>query len=85
MPPQCGMTLIKLTRLITEWQKSIVDILEQGQAEGIFRKNVYTGALALILIGCCQGTTMMGHLDPHEVDYDLLLHDLGTWILEGVT
>jgi len=67
-----------------EWKKSIVAILKQGKSEGLFRKGVDTEALALILIGCCQGTTMMGHLDPDNVDYDLLLHHLEKWVLEGV-
>jgi hypothetical protein len=40
--------------------------------------------VALILIGCCQGTTMMGHLDPERVDYDHLLQYLERWMLEGV-
>jgi TetR/AcrR family transcriptional repressor of nem operon len=75
----------RIRGIFAEWQKSIVDILEQGKAEGVFRKDVDSRALALILIGCCQGTTMMGHLDPQRVDYDLLLHDLEKWILEGVT
>lgn len=74
----------RIRGIFAEWQKSIVDILEQGKAEGVFRKDVDSRALALILIGCCQGTTMMGHLDPQRVDYDLLLHDLERWILEGV-
>lgn len=74
----------RIRSIFAEWQKSIVDILEQGKAEGVFRKDVDSRALALILIGCCQGTTMMGHLDPQRVDYDLLLHDLERWILEGV-
>ena len=70
--------------IISEWQKSIVTILEQGRAEGLFRKDMDSEALALILIGCCQGTTMMGHLDPERVDYDMLLYELEKWVLEGV-
>ncbi|MBI5115583.1 TetR/AcrR family transcriptional regulator [Candidatus Poribacteria bacterium] len=73
----------RIRSIIAEWQKSIIDILEQGKTEGIFRKDMDSSALALILIGCCQGTTMMGHLDPENVNYDLLLHDLEKWILEG--
>ena len=75
----------RIKGIITEWQKSIVAILERGKTEGLLRKNVDSEALALILIGCCQGTTMMGHLDPEHVDYDMLLHDLERWVLEGVT
>ncbi|MBI4832230.1 MAG: TetR/AcrR family transcriptional regulator [Candidatus Lindowbacteria bacterium] len=74
----------RIRSIIAEWQKSIVDILEQGKAEGIFRNDMDSNAVALILIGCCQGTTMMGHLDPERVDYDQLLHELERWILEGV-
>jgi TetR/AcrR family transcriptional repressor of nem operon len=74
-----------LKSILSDWQKSIVDILEQGKAEGLFRKGVDSKALALTLIGCVQGTTMMGHLDPERVNFDLLLHDLERWILEGVT
>ncbi len=75
----------RLINIITEWRDSIVEILEQGKAEGIFRIGVDSNAIALILIGCCQGATMMGHLDPERVDYSALLHDLERWILEGVT
>ncbi len=75
----------RIKGIFDEWQKSIVDILEQGKAEGLFRKGMDSKALAFTLIGCCQGTTMMGHLDPKRVNFDLLLHDLERWILEGVT
>ena len=75
----------RIRGIFAEWQKSIVDILEHGKKEGLFREDVDSRALALILIGCSQGTTMMGHLDPKMVDYGLLLHDLERWILEGVT
>jgi TetR/AcrR family transcriptional repressor of nem operon len=74
----------RIKGIFAEWQKSIVVILEQGKAEGLFRKGVDSKALALTLIGCCQGTTMMGHLDPKRVNFDLLLHHLERWILEGV-
>ena len=67
-----------------EWEKSIMAILEQGKEEGLFRRDIDVKAVALILIGCCQGTTMMGHLDPDRVDYDTLLHYLERWMLEGV-
>jgi AcrR family transcriptional regulator len=74
----------RIKGIITEWQKSIVTILEQGKTEGLFKKDMDSEALALILIGCCQGTTMMGHLDPERVDYDMLLYELEKWVLEGV-
>jgi len=74
----------RIKGIITEWQKSIVTILEQGKTEGLFRKDMDSEALALILIGCCQGTTMMGHLDPEKVNYDMLLYELEKWVLEGV-
>lgn len=73
-----------IRKIFEEWQKSLVDILEQGKAEGVFRGDVDANGLALILIGCCQGTTMMGHLDPERVNFDLLLRDLERWILEGI-
>ncbi len=75
----------RIKDIFFEWKKSIVAILEQGKSEGLFRRDVDSEALALILIGCCQGTTMMGHLDPEGVDYDRLLRDLERWVLEGVT
>jgi len=74
----------RIKDIFYEWEKSIVAILRQGQAEGLFREDIDTKALALILIACLQGTTMMGHLDPEEVDYDLLLSYLEKWMLEGV-
>ncbi len=75
----------RIKGILSAWQKSIAEILEQGKAEGLFRREVDSEMLALILIGCCKGTTMMGHLDPERVDYDLLLRDLERWVLEGVT
>lgn len=74
----------RIKDIFYEWEKSIVAILRQGQAEGLFREDIDTKALALILIACLQGTTMMGHLDPERVDYDLLLSYLEKWMLEGV-
>jgi hypothetical protein len=74
----------RIKDIFDEWKKSIVAILERGKAEGLFRKDIDVNAMALILIGCCQGTTMMGHLDPERVDYDHLLHYLERWMLEGV-
>jgi TetR/AcrR family transcriptional repressor of nem operon len=73
-----------IKRIISEWQKSIVDILEQGKVEGVFRSNTDANALALTLIACCYGTTMIGHLDPQHANFDLLLHDLERWMLEGI-
>ena len=75
----------RLKEILVDWQKSLVAILEQGKKEGLFRNDVDSESLALILIGCCQGATMMGHLDPERVDYDALLHDLERWLLEGVS
>jgi len=74
----------RIKSILNDWQESIVEILKKGKADGIFRNDMDSNALALILIGCCQGATMMGHLDPERVDYDQLLHDLEQWILEGV-
>jgi AcrR family transcriptional regulator len=74
----------RITGIFDEWQKSLVDILERGKAEGLFKNHVDSKALALILIGCCQGTTMMGHLDPERIDFDALLRDLEKWVLEGI-
>lgn len=74
----------RIKGIITDWQKSIVSILEQGKTEGLFKRNMDSEALALILIGCCQGTTMIGHLDPESADYDVVLHNLEKLILEGV-
>jgi TetR/AcrR family transcriptional repressor of nem operon len=74
----------RLKDIYSEWKKSITAILVQGKQEGLFRKDVDEDALALILIGCCQGTTMMGHLDPHRVDYKQMLNYLERWMLEGV-
>jgi AcrR family transcriptional regulator len=75
----------RIRDIIVEWQKSIVAILEQGKAEGVFRSDVDSEALALVLVGCCQGATMMGHLDPERVNFDLLLYELQRLVLEGVT
>lgn len=74
----------RIKGIFAEWQASLVEILEQGKAEGLFRKGVDSRGVALILIGCCQGATMMGHLDPQRVDYGMLLRDLERWMLEGV-
>lgn len=73
-----------IRNIISEWQKSIVDILVQGKAEGVFRSDTDPNALALTLIGCCYGTTMIGHLDSKHANFDLLLHDLERWVLEGI-
>jgi len=73
----------RIKAIIADWKMSLIKILEEGKAEGIFRQDADSESLALILIGCCQGTTMMGHLDPQRVDYDLLLHDLERWFLGG--
>ena len=73
-----------IRNIFVDWRRSIVEILEQGKAEGVFREDMDSNGLALTLIGCCQGTTMMGHLDPQRVNFDLLLHDLERWILEGI-
>ncbi len=75
----------RIKSILKEWQNSIVVILEQAKMEGLIREDADTESVALLLIGCCQGTTMMGHLDPEAVDYDMLLHDLERWILEGAT
>jgi AcrR family transcriptional regulator len=74
----------RIKDIFYEWKKSLVAILKRGKAEELFRQDIDTEAVALILIGCCQGTTMMGHLDPDNVDYDHLLHYLERWMLEGV-
>ena len=74
----------KIKDIFQEWEKSIIAILERGKAEGLFRQGIDVRAVALILVGCCQGTTMMGHLDPERVDYDHLLQYLERWMLEGV-
>lgn len=74
----------RIKDIFREWEKSIIAILQQGKTEGLFRQDIDTEAVALILIGCCQGTTMLGHLDPDHVDYDMLLHYLERWMLEGV-
>lgn len=73
-----------LKEIFAEWQDSLVKILEQGRIEGVFRNDMDTKALALTLIACCHGTTMIAHLDPQHANYDLLLHDLERWILEGI-
>ena len=73
-----------LKEIFYEWRKSLDVIIDEGKREGLFNERVDSESLALILIGCCQGTTMMGHLDPDKVDFDLLLRDLEKWILEGV-
>jgi AcrR family transcriptional regulator len=73
-----------IKEIFYEWRKSLDVIIDEGKREGLFNEGVDSESLALILIGCCQGTTMMGHLDPDKVDFDLLLHDLERWILDGV-
>jgi AcrR family transcriptional regulator len=74
----------RIKEIFYEWKKSLIAILERGKKEGLFRKDISAEAVALILIGCCQGTTMMGHLDPKRVDYEHLLQYLERWMLEGV-
>jgi AcrR family transcriptional regulator len=74
----------RIKDIFHEWVKSIITILKQGKEEGLFRQDIDVEAVALILVGCCQGATMMGHLDPDHVDFDMLLHYLERWMLEGV-
>ena len=75
----------RIKEIFYEWEKSIRAILEQGSKEGFLSRDVDMEAMALILIGCCQGSTMMGHLDPDHIDYNALMHYLERWMLEGVT
>lgn len=74
----------RIKEIFYEWKKSLIAILQRGKDEGLFRQDIDVEAVALILIGCCQGTTMMGHLDPNRVDHAHLLHYLERWMLEGV-
>ncbi|RJP24056.1 MAG: TetR/AcrR family transcriptional regulator [Candidatus Abyssobacteria bacterium SURF_5] len=74
----------RIRSILAEWQQSLVEMLERGKKEGVFRKDMDSQALAYVLIGCCHGTTMIGHLDPQHANYDLLFHDLERWILEGI-
>jgi TetR/AcrR family transcriptional repressor of nem operon len=74
----------EIKKIQSDWQKSMVDILEEGKREGILRKNTDSNALALVLIACCQGTTMIGHLDPQRINFEPLLYDLERWVLEGI-
>jgi hypothetical protein len=63
---------------------SIVDILQQGKQEGIFKEWMNPDALALLIIGSLQGITMMAHLDPEHIELSRLFRNLRLLLLEGV-
>ncbi len=74
----------RLRKIYADWKASIVEILEQGKREGLFKQWVSPDSLALLLIGSLQGTTMMAHLDPENIDLSQLFTNLRTLLLEGV-
>jgi TetR/AcrR family transcriptional repressor of nem operon len=74
----------RLRRIYVDWKSSIVEILQQGKQEGLFREWVNPDSLALLIIGTMQGTTMMAHLDPENLDLSWLFRNLRSLLLEGV-
>ncbi|MBI5119207.1 TetR/AcrR family transcriptional regulator [Candidatus Poribacteria bacterium] len=73
-----------LRKIYAEWKASIVQILEQGKQEGLFKDWVNPDSLALLIIGAVQGTTMMAHLDPSHIDLSSLFRNLRLLLVEGV-
>ena len=73
----------RLRGIFADWKASIVDILEQGKREGVFKEWVDPDPLALLIIGSLQGITMMAHLDPENVDLSWLFKNLRLLLLEG--
>jgi TetR/AcrR family transcriptional repressor of nem operon len=74
----------RLRKIYMDWKQSIVQILEQGKQEGIFKEWVNPDSLALLIIGAIQGTTMMAHLDPDNINLSWLFRNLRSLLLEGV-
>ncbi|NQU07740.1 MAG: TetR/AcrR family transcriptional regulator [Candidatus Abyssubacteria bacterium] len=74
----------RLRRIYADWKASIVDILQQGKQEGIFKEWMNPDALALLIIGSLQGITMMAHLDPEHIELSRLFRNLRLLLLEGV-
>ncbi len=74
----------RLRKIYAEWKASIVEILKQGKREGLFKKDVNPDSLALLIIGSLEGTTMMAHLDPKNIDLSWLFRNLRLLLLEGV-
>jgi TetR/AcrR family transcriptional repressor of nem operon len=73
----------RLREIFADWKASIVDILEQGKREGVFKDWVDPEPLALLIIGSLQGTTMMAHLDPENINLAWLFKNLRLLLLEG--
>lgn len=74
----------RLRRIYADWKASIVEILEEGKREGLFKENMSPDSLALLLIGSLQGITMMAHLDPDHNDLAWLFRSLRSLLLNGV-
>jgi len=74
----------RLRKIYADWKESIVEILKKGKQEGLFKEWVDPDSLALLLIGTFQGTTMMAHLDPENIDLSLLFRSLRLLLVEGV-
>jgi TetR/AcrR family transcriptional repressor of nem operon len=74
----------RLRKIYLNWKESIVEILEQGKQEGMFKDWVNPDSLALLIIGAMQGSTMMAHLDPEHLDLAWLFKSLRSLLLEGV-
>lgn len=74
----------RLRKIYIDWKQSIVQILEQGKREGLFKDWVNPDSLALLIIGTMQGTTMMAHLDPDSLELSWLFRNLRSLLLEGV-
>jgi hypothetical protein len=75
----------RLRRIYADWKQSIVDILEEGKREGLFREPISPDSLALLIIGSLQGITMMAHLDPEHIDLAWLFRRLRSMLLDSVT
>lgn len=73
----------RLRKIYADWKASIVGILEQGKREGLFKKDVNSDSLALLIIGSLEGVTLMAHLDPGHIDLSRLLRNLRSLLLEG--
>ena len=74
----------RLRRIYADWKVSIVEILEKGKQEGLFKEEINSDSIALLIIGSLQGITMMAHLDPEHIDLAWLFRSLRLMLLSNV-
>jgi AcrR family transcriptional regulator len=74
----------RLRKIYADWKASIVGILEEGKKEGLFKEDINSDSIALLIIGSLQGITMMAHLDPEHIDLAWLFRSLRLMVLSNV-